>query len=95
MIREDGLESPPPPPSSVLVPAWELPTEGVTDFESFEIDGAPFLVASNEQNESDGIDISSMVWNICAVPSDTSANDSDSEGDGDSNRDVIGLGGEL
>ena len=50
--------------SAHLVPYTELPTEGATDFESFQMDGNTWLVVSNEQNESEGIDIGSTVWRV-------------------------------
>ena len=50
--------------SAHLVPYTELPTEGATDFESFQMDGNTWLVVSNEQNESEGIDIGSTIWRV-------------------------------
>ena len=55
---------------SLLVPLAELPTEGATDFETFSVDGDTFVVVSNEQNESEGIDIGSTVWRIVSRSDD-------------------------
>ena len=55
---------------SLLVPHAELSTEGATDFESFRIDGSTFVVVSNEQNESKGVNIGSTIWRIAGYSKD-------------------------
>ena len=47
------------PPMTLLM---RLSTRGATDFRSFQIGAACFLVVSNEQDDSLGGDIESTIW---------------------------------